>query len=205
MSPGRYLPKGVFASHPAHALAPQHTQSRLCLRRVVIRRSRPRAPARLWSRHSITSSASNKPSVVSQRPPGAGEDVTARDAARSGVGTLPSLCWKRLRCYVPPRLFLDLAIGASTLPRRCRPSGHEQQCSQGESLGAREFAHLGRVAKEEKKRVRDLERTLARKDKANAETATLPVLIVDRSRESNYSILYKMYDNASKAGRASKT
>jgi len=49
-------------------------------------------------------------------------------------------------------------------------------CEQANDWDRTSAARLGRATKEEKKRVRDLERELARKDRALAETAALLVL-----------------------------
>ena len=49
-------------------------------------------------------------------------------------------------------------------------------CEQANDWDRASTARLGRATKEEKKRVKDLERELARKDRALAETAALLVL-----------------------------
>jgi hypothetical protein len=49
-------------------------------------------------------------------------------------------------------------------------------CEQANDWDRTSTARLGRVTKEEKKRIKDLERELARKDRALAETAALLVL-----------------------------
>ncbi len=49
-------------------------------------------------------------------------------------------------------------------------------CGQANDRDRAGNARLGRATREEKKRVKDLERELARKDRALAETAALPVL-----------------------------
>ena len=76
------------------------------------------------------------------------------------------------------------SLSAADLAEYCRKRGlYEAQiatwrsaCEQANDWERTSSAHLGRVTKEEKKRVKELERELARKDRALAETAALLVL-----------------------------
>ena len=76
------------------------------------------------------------------------------------------------------------ALNESELGEYCRKRGlYSAQiaawrlaCEQANDWDRASSARLGRVTKEEKRRIKDLERDLARKDRALAETAALLVL-----------------------------
>ena len=76
------------------------------------------------------------------------------------------------------------ALNETDLAEYCRKRGlypaqiaaWRLACEQANDWDRASSARLGRATKEEKKRVKDLERELARKDRALAETAALLVL-----------------------------
>ncbi len=76
------------------------------------------------------------------------------------------------------------ALNETDLAEYCRKRGlypaqigaWRSACEQANDWDRASSARLGRATKEEKKRVKDLERELARKDRALAETAALLVL-----------------------------
>ena len=76
------------------------------------------------------------------------------------------------------------ALNETDLAEYCRKRGlypaqiatWRAACEQANDWERTSVARLGRATKEEKKRVKDLERELARKDRALAETAALLVL-----------------------------
>ncbi len=76
------------------------------------------------------------------------------------------------------------ALNEADLAEYCRRRGlypaqiaaWRSACEQANDWDRASTARLGRATKEEKKRVKDLERELARKDRALAETAALLVL-----------------------------
>ena len=76
------------------------------------------------------------------------------------------------------------ALNESELGEYCRKRGlysaqiaaWRSACEQANDWDRSSSVRLGRVTKEEKKRIKDLERDLARKDRALAETAALLVL-----------------------------
>ena len=76
------------------------------------------------------------------------------------------------------------ALNESELGEYCRKRGlysaqiaaWRSACEQANDWDRASSVRLGRVTKEEKKRIKDLERDLARKDRALAETAALLVL-----------------------------
>ena len=76
------------------------------------------------------------------------------------------------------------ALNEADLGEYCRKRGlypahitaWRSACEQANDWDRASSARLGRATKEEKKRVKDLERELARKDRALAETAALLVL-----------------------------
>jgi transposase-like protein len=76
------------------------------------------------------------------------------------------------------------ALNEADLAEYCRKRGlypaqiaaWRSACEQANDWDRASTARLGRATKEEKKRVKDLERELARKDRALAETAALLVL-----------------------------
>ncbi|AGI68575.1 hypothetical protein OAN307_c30320 [Octadecabacter antarcticus 307] len=76
------------------------------------------------------------------------------------------------------------ALNETDLAEYCRKLGlypaqitvWRSACDQANDWDRASTARLGRATKEEKKRVKDLERELARKDRALAETAALLVL-----------------------------
>jgi hypothetical protein len=76
------------------------------------------------------------------------------------------------------------ALNEADLAEYCRKRGlfpaqiaaWRAACEQANDWDRASSARLGRAAKEEKKRVKNLERELARKDRALAETAALLVL-----------------------------
>ena len=73
------------------------------------------------------------------------------------------------------------ALNEADLSEYCRKRGvypvqvaaWRAACEQANGLGSREHRRLGQAAKEERKRIKGLERELARKDRALAETAAL--------------------------------
>jgi len=76
------------------------------------------------------------------------------------------------------------ALNEADLPEYCRKRGlypgqiaaWRSACEQADDWDRASSARVGQATKEEKKRVKDLERELARKDRALAETAALLVL-----------------------------
>lgn len=76
------------------------------------------------------------------------------------------------------------ALNEADLAEYCRKRGlypaqiaaWRSACEQANDWDRASTARLGRATKDEKKRVKDLERELARKDRALAETAALLVL-----------------------------
>ena len=76
------------------------------------------------------------------------------------------------------------ALNEADLSEYCRKRGlysaqiaaWRSACEQANDWDRASSVRLGRVTKEEKKRIKDLERDLARKDRALAETAALLVL-----------------------------